>query len=119
MTTFFEIIYKHVGYKLNKKEAGLRIKKIIESKGLDTKWFQDLDDQRNFFIHEGAPYFAIDVSKGPKKYDLLIMKENLKSFNDNSKFVRLSKLNEIVQGFLSARLTLQQHLIELIQKVDS
>jgi hypothetical protein len=119
MTAFFEKLYKHVGINLKKNEAGLRIKKIIESKGFDTKWFQNLDNHRNFFIHEVAPYVAIDVSKGRKEYDLLIMKENLKSFKDSSKFVRLSELNKMVQGFISARHTLQQHLIELIQKAGS
>jgi hypothetical protein len=114
-----EKLYNHVGISLTKDEAGLRIKKIIESKGHDTKWFQDLDSHRNFFIHEGAPYFAIDVSRGRQNYDLLIMKENLKTFKDYSKFVRLSELNAIVQGFISARHTLQQHLIELFQKVGS
>ena len=119
MTAFFEKLYNHVGISLTKNEAGLRIKKIIESKGFDTKWFQDLDNHRNFFIHEGAPYLAIDVSNGRKEYDLLFMKENLKSFKDSSKFVRLSELNKIVQGFISARHTLQQHLIELFQKAGS
>jgi hypothetical protein len=119
MTTFFEKLYKHMGILLKKNEAGLRIKKILESKGYDTKWFQDLDSHRNFFIHEGAPYFAIDVSKGREDYDLLIMKENLKSFKDCAKFMRLSELNGIVKGFISARHTLQQHLVELFQKVGS
>lgn len=97
----------------------MRIKKIIESKGFDTKWFQDLDSHRNFFIHEGAPYVAVDVSKGRNEYDLLFMKENLKSFKDSSKFVRLSELDKIIQGFISARHTLQQHLVEFIQKIGS
>ena len=89
MTNFFERLYSHAGINLRKGEAGLKIRNILESEGHDSKWFQDLDSHRNFFIHEGAPYFAIDVSLGPNKYDLLIMKENLKIFEDSSKFVRL------------------------------
>ncbi len=119
MTMFFEKLYSHVGINLKNGEAGLRIKTILESKGHDTRWFQDLDSNRNFFIHEGAPYFAIDISGGPDNYDLLIMKENLKSFKDSSKFIRLSDLNKIVRGFVSARYTIQKHLIELFGKAGS
>ena len=119
MATFFERLYSHAGIKLKKAEVGPKIRSIIESEGQDSKWFQELDTHRNFFIHEGAPYLAIDVSLGSNKYDLLIMKENLRIFEDSSKFVRLSELNNIVKGFILARHTIQQHLVGLFQKVGS
>jgi len=113
MTRFFEKLYSHVGIPLGKGKAGLKIKNVIESEGLDSQWFQDLDSHRNFFIHEGAPYLAIDVSHGSTQYDLLIMKENIKFFKDTSKFFKLSELNTIVQGFVAAKPVMQKHLIEL------
>jgi len=116
MKIFFEKLYSHIGIKV---QAGPEIKKILESKGHDSKWFQDLDCHRNFFIHEGAPYLAIDISLSPNNYDLLIMKENLKTFEDSSKFIRLSELNNIVQGFISAKHAIQKHLIEFFRKVNS
>ncbi len=119
ITKFFERLYSHVGNNLKKGEAGIKIKKIVESAGHDSRWFQALDSHRNFFIHEGAPYFAIDVSLAPQNYDLLIMKENLRIFEDGSKFIRLSDLSNIVKGFLLARYTIQKHLIELFQKLGS
>ena len=119
MTKFFESLYSHAGINLEKSEVGLKIRDIIESEGHDSKWFQDLDSHRNFFIHEGAPFLAIDVSLGPNKYDLLIMKENLNIFEDSSKFFRLSELNNIVQGFVLARHTIQKHLIEIFRRLSS
>ena len=47
--------YANVGKPLNKKDAGIAIKKVIEDGGEPSNWFRDLDKQRNFFIHEGAP----------------------------------------------------------------
>ncbi|MCK5218607.1 hypothetical protein KAR10_03745 [bacterium] len=113
MTNLFFELYTHAGKTLKKDKVGLIIKKIIEKSGKLSDWFIDLDNHRNFFMHEGAPYFAVDISKGHSEYDLLIMKENIKIFDDQSKFIKLSEINSIVQGFLYSRALIQEHLIEL------
>ena len=113
MTNLFFVLYTHIGRTIKKKEVGMIIKSIIEDAGKSSGWFIELDNHRNFFMHEGAPYFAVDVSKGPGKYDLLIMKENIKVFDDHSKFIKLSEVNSIVKGFSFAKPIIQKHLIEL------
>lgn len=113
MTNLFFVLYTHAGKTLEKKKVGLIIKRIIEGAGKSSGWFIDLDNHRNFFMHEGAPYFAVDVSKGPGKYDLLIMKENIKVFDDQTKFIKLSEINSIVEGFLFSKPLIQEHLIKL------
>jgi hypothetical protein len=60
----------------------------------------------------GAPYIAIDLTNEEEYYDLIIMKENLKKFDNKSKFLLLSDLNKIFNGFLKARGALQQHIIK-------
>ena len=115
MASLFFEMYTHIGKKIKKNEVGLIIKNIIEVAGNSSDWFSELDNQRNFFMHEGAPYFAVDISQGPDKYDLLIMRENIKIFNDHSKFIKLSEINSIVEGFLTAKPIIQKHLIELYQ----
>ncbi len=113
MTNLFFELYTHAGKKLDKKKVGLIIKKVIEGSGISSDWFIDLDEHRNFFMHEGAPYFAVDISKDQRKFDLLIMKENIKNFDDHSKFIKLSEINKIVEGFLYSKQLIQQHLIDL------
>jgi hypothetical protein len=113
MTNLFFELYTHAGKQIDKKKVGPIIKKLIEGSGKSSDWFIDLDTHRNFFMHEGAPYFAVDISKDQSKFDLLIMKENIKSFDDQSKFIKLSKINLIVEGFLYSRQLIQQHLIDL------
>lgn len=113
MTNLFFELYTHAGKKIDKKKVGLIIKKVIEGSGKPSDWFIDLDIHRNFFMHEAAPYFAVDVTKGQGKFDLLIMKENIKNFDDQSKFIKLSEINSIVQGFLCSKQLIQQHLIDL------
>jgi len=115
MNKLFEELYKHVGNPIKEKQVGTRIRKILEEKELNTDWFIMLDEHRNFFIHEGAPYVAVDISNEPTVYDLLIMKENIKDFNDSSKFLRLSDLNTILHGFSKAKPVIQSHLAGLFK----
>lgn len=113
MSSLFFELYTHIGKYIKQEEVGLQIKKVIEATGKSSKWFKDLDTHRNFFIHKAAPYFAVDISAGSDRYDLLIMKENIKSFNDHSKFIKLSEINSILKGFSIAKPIIQEHLIEL------
>lgn len=117
MTKLFEELYSHLGKPIKKGHTGLTIKNVIEGAGQDAGWFRELDSHRNFFIHNGAPYFAIDISRDSRHYDLLIMKENLKSFEDRSKFLKLTEINKIVQGFVAAKPLIQQHLIDLFSNL--
>ncbi len=117
MTKLFESLYSHAGKALKKEDVGLKIKSIIESAKQNSSWFRALDEHRNFFIHNGAPYVAIDISNGPGSYELLIMRENLKSFEDNEKFIRLSDLNKIVQGFINSKPIIQDNLINLFKTI--
>lgn len=45
------------------------------------------------------------------------MKENLKSFEDNDKFVTMSELNGVVQGFINSKPIIQSDLINLFKKL--
>jgi hypothetical protein len=113
MRSLFIVLYAGIGMRIEKKEAGLKIKEVIENAGKTPDWFIALDKHRNFFLHHAAPYFAVDVSEGTSKYDLLIMRENIKHFNSPKKFVALSEIDKIVEGFLMTKPIIQDHLINL------
>jgi len=109
-------LYSHAGKPLT-KNPGLFVKEILENANLQTEWFIDLDMHRNFFIHEGAPYIAISVLNN-SKYDLIIMKENLKTFDEPEKFLLLSEINTIVQGFIKSKFIVQQNLVKLFRNLQ-
>lgn len=71
MSKLFESLYSHAGKTLEKKKVGLKIKSIIENAKQNPSWFVNLTEHRNFFIHEAAPYIAIDISNGSGNYELL------------------------------------------------
>lgn len=114
MERLFKRVYEHAGKGLPLTPVGRTIRQVLEAAGQNGGWFAKLDDHRNFFIHEGAPYFAVDLSRADTgHYDLLIMKRNLQSFEDEHQFVRYSELRQIIDGFQNSKLPVQQHLAEL------
>lgn len=108
-------LYKTKGQSLDHNQAGKLQARIIKNAGIDASWFKELDMGRNFFIHNGAPYIAIDVTKKPS-YNLLIMKENLRSFEDPSRYLTLTTLVNIREGFLKSLPELRKYLIEFIKQ---
>jgi hypothetical protein len=114
MRRLFEKVYEHAGRVLPRAAVGLTIRQVLEAAGQDAGWFVKLDKHRNFFIHDGVPYFAVDLSEAEAgKYDLLTMKSNLQSFENEAQFVRYSELQWIVGGFQKSRTVIQQHLAGL------
>ena len=110
---FFALLHQHIWQTTPETQLGQELRRIIEAAGEDPGWFVHLDTHRNFFMHHGAPYFAVDLSNEPERYDLFIMKENLRTFEDETKFVRLSELRDIVEGFTRSKRVLQEYLINL------
>lgn len=114
MKKFLYEIHKHYGEEIPRNEIGSILQKILIDNGQNPNWFRLLASRRNFFIHEGAPYVSIDISN--KHPDLLIMKENLKTFTNHKKFFRLSDFDSIIKGFSEAIVLLQEYIIKLYGK---
>jgi hypothetical protein len=115
MTRLFGLLHAHVGRPIPPKQLGKAIGDVLAQGTQNARWFVLLDKHRNFFMHEGAPYLAVDLSNGPATLDILIMKENIKTFTDPDTFVSLSEINLIVQGFIAARRRLQDYLVSLFR----
>lgn len=112
-----EQVYNLVGRKIPGSNTNKLIQKILASQAADLSWFRQLDHHRNFFIHSGTPYFAIDLSRAAENtYDLLIMRENLRSFEDEQRFVRLSTIGTIAKGFFESLRVLQRYLIGVFDR---
>ena len=114
MIDLFQKLYEHAGRTLPRNPVGLVVRDVLEAAGQDASWFVRLDGHRNFFMHHGAPFFAVDLSNTDSgKHDLLVMKRNLRSFEDESQFVRYSELRQIVGGFQHSIPVIQHHLVAL------
>lgn len=115
MTRLFGLLRAHVDQPIPPKQLGKAISDVLSQGTQNDSWFVLLDKHRNFFTHEGAPYIALDLSNEPATMDILIMKENIKTFTNPDTFVSLSEINLIVQGFIAARRQLQDYLVSLFR----
>ena len=117
MRQFLMGIYKLTNSKVSHKQINNEFKNIILQDNMNATWYDDLEKHRIFFIHKGAPYIAIDLTKEDEYYNLIIMKENLKKFDNKKKYLLLSDLNIIVNGFLKARGALREHIIKHLENI--
>ncbi len=106
-------LHNHAGKPINTK-PGIFVKEILSNSACELDWFVSLDTHRNFFIHDGAPYIAVRIFNSTN-FELIIMKENLKTFDDPNKFLLVSQINNIIEGFEKAKPIIQKNLVELFK----
>ena len=76
------------------------IKRVLVDEGQTTDWIDEIREHRKLFFHETAPWIALFVSKRePLEFSLVIMKENLKEFDDPEKYITQQQLVDSWQGF--------------------
>ncbi|NCO43648.1 MAG: hypothetical protein COZ06_32480 [Armatimonadetes bacterium CG_4_10_14_3_um_filter_66_18] len=118
MAKFLAEVARDAGSPISGDQIGKVLQRVVVEAGGDPSWFTALCQARNLFVHQATPYIAVDLSGEEEgRYDLLIMKEeNLRNFDDETKFLRLADLNDIMDGFYLAKRALQQYLIRLYQE---
>jgi hypothetical protein len=83
----------------------------LRDQGQDAAWLQLLAKDRNLFIHEKAPWLALEVkSRHPLRCSLLVLKRNTKDAADPQDFVRLEDYHTIYNGFASSMVAAQKWL---------
>lgn len=90
------------------------VSKTLSGGGLDITWVDRLEDLRNLFIHQVAPYPRILAPSGDRR--LIFLKENVANLDDRSKDVEFSELDSIVRNFDGGAGALQKHLICFYQQ---
>lgn len=115
----YEIVGKFVqtfGKKiLNRNFSEKDIQKILVNEGQKTDWINEVQEHRKLFFHETAPWIALSISKrDPLEFSLIIMKENLKEFDNPEKYITQQQLFDSWQGFDRAISTICEWLKEQI-----
>lgn len=115
----YEIVGKFVrtfGKKiLDRNFSEKDIKKVLIDDGQKTDWIDEVREHRKLFFHETAPWIALSVLKRePPEFSLVIMKENLKEFDNPEKYITQQQLFDSWQGFDRAISTICTWLKEQI-----
>lgn len=91
--------------------------KVAKENNINTTWFPLLDGLRNYFIHQATINIAVKLpEKEGKVYELIIMKEFLKKFDDKTKYLYLQDLNEIIYGIRTMLPLLEDQMVKDINK---
>ena len=103
----YEILYAFVkefsSRILDQKVNDQRVlKAILEAKRYHTDWIGFLNDERNCFIHQTAPWFAIEVTGGTPQYEIVILKRNVHDLEHPEDYVRIEEYRAVHKGFFEA-----------------
>ena len=107
----FKALHVHASKNMPLQTANESIRHIITASGGDSSWLDVLDRDRNYFMHRGAPYVAVDVTR--KNYDLLFLRNNVADLSATNDFVRLSELDSMIQGFRKTKPLIRDYLVGL------
>ena len=92
---------------------------ILSANNIDTRWIADLRENRKLFFHQTAPWVAVRVEGEEMKFDPVLLKRNVQTFDDPDSFVEFARLREIYDGFVASATELHRFVIEQIRLHES
>ncbi len=85
--------------------------RVLNDAGHDVSWVEELRGNRILFFHETAPWIALEIQeREPLQFQLLVLKENLKDFDDPSKFITQSELSDVWDGYENSMTVIKEWL---------
>ena len=108
-----------VGNILGKKVDEKALREVLETKGHDTTWIDDLHDERITFFHRTAPWIAVEVTENDPPYEIRVLRRNAYDLeSDVSAAFPLGMLNRIFFGFDGAVAVIEEWLLEGIDQAE-
>ena len=96
---------------LNRRVTQEDLVGVLDDAGHDVSWVEELRGNRILFFHETAPWIALEIQeREPLQFQLLVLKENLKDFDDRSKFLTQSELQDAWDGYEKSMVVIKEWL---------
>jgi hypothetical protein len=92
---------------------------ILSASNIDTRWIAELRENRKLFFHQTAPRLAVSVEGDQMKFDPVMLKRNVHTFDDPNSFVEFARLREIYDGFVASATELHRFILEQIRLHES
>ena len=109
---FFERILDR---KINEDE----LKNMLSTQGIDIRWIQVLHDSRILFFYHIAPWIVLDIiSVNPSRFDMVILKQDVKSLTNPDDYFHFNEFREIYQGFESSMGMIHRWIIKQIEQFE-
>jgi len=108
-----EFFKKILEIKINENE----LIKILNARNIDTRWIHGLREYRKYLFHETAPWIALNIKTfSPPDFELIIMKRNIKSFDNPEDFISFQEFIDIYNGFNSSLGEIHTWIFEQIEE---
>ena len=112
LRVFFESI-------LNCRIDESEIKNYLISKGVDVNWIDELRKIRILFFHNNAPWLALRIkSTSPLSCEPVLLKEDIKSFDNPDDFIHFEKIIIITNGFIESLNLIHFWIMEKIEAYE-
>ena len=103
----------------NEREAERILKQAILDGGHGVDWVEDLRRDRAAFFHETAPWIAMEITnREPRRYELLVLNENVADLERNPNYVRLEEYRRIWLGLQNCATDMQRWALAKFDEVD-
>jgi len=103
----------------NETDAEQILEQAMREKGHGFGWAADLRKFRATFFHEKAPWIAMEViSQEPRKYELLILEENVADLEKDPSYVRLEEFRRLWYGLQNCALDMQRWALGELDRIS-
>jgi hypothetical protein len=109
---------------LDTKISESQLVSVVQGAGVPVDWVSTVRENRKLFFHQTAPWIALEIlTREPLRCGLVIMKENLSSFDDDEKFITEAELIEVSNGLrqavIAVRGWLEAQVVALEEKLNA
>jgi hypothetical protein len=114
---FLKEFFEHI---LRRRVTEVQLKARLEVRIPDIRWIEELREKRILFFRETAPWIAVCISsKNPLRFELVVLRKNVKDFTDPNNYFNFEQLQAIYNGFASSLEALRQWVIEQIEELEA
>jgi hypothetical protein len=100
---------------LNRQMDGRTVERELKASGVNLSWLDLHEKLRNFHLHEGSIWIAVEVSSDdPRSYRLIILRRNTKDLSNAEDWIAWDELEKLYQGLREGLMGLQGWLLKQI-----
>ncbi len=118
----YEIVGKFIreffGHMLALQVSEQNVINMLQSKGIDTRWIDELKTSRARLFHEAAPWIALRRHQDQSNWQLLVLPDAGKDV-ESPETLDVGALQGIFSGFVSALAGIEAWLLERIDDLEN
>ena len=117
LVSFLREFFHHILGKTLDKE---KVFALLKAQQIDTRWIDELRQNRNLYSHETAPWIAVRKTSAERfQFELVILKEDVEDLSDPNTYLRFQALRDVYYGFNSSLDAIRTWVIKQIEDFEA